>query len=257
MLCVSSVNLPSGDSIGLVTGLLGALSAVVMLLWPRQVAEELFSYPLTAVGFYVAQGWFSVHHFGLVLVLVALALSGALGMGRFPPLCLAVIGMVALTFCELLAMRYADWSSDMANAGLLGTSYGISVTVIGLGMLAAGSCIARGCLAWMAAVDAPGHRDCHIRVGNPRHVRRLCHRAVGDRFLVAAVRRPGMESLCRVTAFHATLNASARHTAGPADDMTPTKQQRPNRAASGVTALTALASGLIGILANVYLVLST
>jgi hypothetical protein len=36
--------------------------------------------------------------------------------------------------------------------------------------------------------------------------------------------------------------------------MTPTKQ-RPIRAASGVTALTALASGLIGILANVYLVL--
>jgi hypothetical protein len=34
--------------------------------------------------------------------------------------------------------------------------------------------------------------------------------------------------------------------------MTPTKQ-RPIRAASGVTALTALASGLIGILGNVYL----
>jgi hypothetical protein len=126
--------------IGLVTGLLGALSAVVMLLWPRQVAEELFSYPFTTVGFYVAQGWFFVHHFGLVLVLVALALSGALGMGRFVRggAWVAVIGMVALTLCELLAMRYADWNSDTANAGLLGTSYGISVTLIGLGMLTAG-----------------------------------------------------------------------------------------------------------------------
>ena len=126
--------------IGVTAGLLGALSAVVMLLWPRQVAEELFSYPFTTVGFYVAQGWFFVHYFGLVLVLVALALSGALGMGRFVRwgAWVAVIGMVALTFCELLAMRYADWHSDTANAGLLGTSYGISVTLIGLGMLTAG-----------------------------------------------------------------------------------------------------------------------
>jgi hypothetical protein len=68
--------------IGLVTGLLGALRAVVMLLWPRQVAEDLVSYPFTTAGFYIAQAWFFVHHFGLVLVLVALALSGAVGNGR-------------------------------------------------------------------------------------------------------------------------------------------------------------------------------
>ena len=50
----------------------------------------------------------------------------------------AVIGMVALAFSEVLAMRYADWHHDTANAGWMGTSYGIAVTVIGLGMLAAG-----------------------------------------------------------------------------------------------------------------------
>jgi hypothetical protein len=33
--------------IGLATGLLGALSALVMLLWPPQVAEQLVSYPFT------------------------------------------------------------------------------------------------------------------------------------------------------------------------------------------------------------------
>jgi hypothetical protein len=126
--------------IGLVTGLLGALSALVMLLWPPQVAGELVSYPFTTVGFYIAQGWFFVHHFGLVLVLAALALSGAVGHGRFVRggAWTAVNGMVSLTFSELLAMRYADWHNDTANAGLMGTAYGISVTVIGLGMLAAG-----------------------------------------------------------------------------------------------------------------------
>jgi hypothetical protein len=71
--------------IGVAAGLLGALSALVMLLWPPQVAEDLVSYPFTTVGFYVAQVWFFVHHFGLVLVLVALALSDAVGVGRRGP----------------------------------------------------------------------------------------------------------------------------------------------------------------------------
>jgi hypothetical protein len=126
--------------IGLATGLLGALSALVMLLWPRQVAEQLVSYPFTTAGFYIAQGWFFIHHFGLLLVLVALALSGAVGKSSFARAgaWAAVIGMVALALSELLAMRYADWPSDTANAGLMGTCYGIAVTVIGFGMLAAG-----------------------------------------------------------------------------------------------------------------------
>jgi hypothetical protein len=126
--------------VGLATGLLGTLSALVMLIWPPQVAEELVSYPFTTAGFYIAQGWFCVHHLGLVLTLVALAMSGAVGKGRLvrAGAWMAVAGMVSLTFSELLAMRYADWSNDMANAGLMGTAYGISVTVIGLGMLAAG-----------------------------------------------------------------------------------------------------------------------
>lgn len=50
--------------VGVVAGVLGALSAVVLLLWPPQVSEELLSYPLTADGFYVAQAWFFVHHLG-------------------------------------------------------------------------------------------------------------------------------------------------------------------------------------------------
>jgi hypothetical protein len=96
--------------IGLATGLLGALSALVLLLWPPQVAEQLVSYPFTTAGFYIAQGWFFIHHFGLVLVLVALALSAALGKSRFARAgaWAAVIGIVALALSELLAMRYAD-----------------------------------------------------------------------------------------------------------------------------------------------------
>jgi len=35
-------------------------------------------------------------------------------------------------------MRYSDWTNDAANAGLLGTSYGVSCTVMGLGAILAG-----------------------------------------------------------------------------------------------------------------------
>ena len=64
-------------------------------------------YPFTTSGFLIAQGWFFAHHVGLVLVLAALAVSGAVGPGRVARggAWIAVIGIVLLTFAELLAMR--------------------------------------------------------------------------------------------------------------------------------------------------------
>jgi hypothetical protein len=124
----------------LVTGILGALSAVVLLVWPPQVDESLLSYPFTETGFLVAQGWFAVHHLGLVAGVVALALSGAVGSGRVARTgaWLLGAGTVMLTGTEVLAMRYSDWTNDAANTGLMGTSYGISCTVMGLGAILAG-----------------------------------------------------------------------------------------------------------------------
>ena len=125
--------------IGLATGVLGALSALVLLFWPPQIAEGPVSYPFTSTGFLIAQAWFFVHHFGLIVALLALAVSGAIGNGRFARggARLAIIGMVLLTCTELLAMRYAEWDNDTANAGLMGTS-GIASTVVGVGMIVAG-----------------------------------------------------------------------------------------------------------------------
>lgn len=135
--------------VSVVAGLLGALSAVVLLAWPPQVSPDVVSYPFTATGFHLAQGWFFVQHLGLLLALVVLAGSGAAGSSRFARAgaWTAVAGMVALSLAELLAMRYADWEDEAANAGLMGTAYGISVTVIGLGMLAAGVGVLRA-RAW-------------------------------------------------------------------------------------------------------------
>lgn len=126
--------------IGLVTGIIGAGAAVVLLLWPRQVSDDLVSYPFTTAGFYVAQVVFFVHHLGLLVLVVAFARSAAFGEGRVARggAWLAVAGTAALAAAELLAMRYATWDFTTANEGLMGAAYGIACNAVGLGMLAAG-----------------------------------------------------------------------------------------------------------------------
>jgi hypothetical protein len=126
--------------IGAGAGVLGALSALVLLAWPPQVPRNLVSYPLTTDGFVVAQTWFFVQHLGLLTLLVALARSPAIGRGLIARggAWLAVAGMTLLAVTELVAMRYATWDDDAAYAGLMGTAYGLSSTVTGAGLCIAG-----------------------------------------------------------------------------------------------------------------------
>lgn len=127
-------------SVGVAAGALGALSAVVLLMWPPQVAPGPVSYPFTSTGFGIAQTWFFVHHFGLIAVLAGLAASGAVGSGRIARIGAwsAVVGAVMLAGAELLAMRYANTEFTLAYAGPMGAAYGIATTLIGVGMIAAG-----------------------------------------------------------------------------------------------------------------------
>jgi hypothetical protein len=127
------------------TGLLGAAGALVLLAWPPAIDPGPVSYPFTTTGFLIAQSWFFVHHVGLVAGVVALAVSGAVGAGRVARAgaWIAVVGTVLLTGCELMAMRYAEWPIESANAGLMGSSYGIACTVIGLGFVLAGGGVLR------------------------------------------------------------------------------------------------------------------
>lgn len=124
----------------LVTGLLGGAMAVLLLAWPTDVDEEMLRYPFSESGFLAMQAVFAVHHLGLVAGALALAASGVVGTGRVPRAgaWLLVAGTVLLTGAELLTMRYAAWTSDEANAGLMGAAYGVSCTMIGLGAIVAG-----------------------------------------------------------------------------------------------------------------------
>jgi hypothetical protein len=145
--------------VGVVSGALGPLLAGVLLAWPEQVPKGPLHYPFTAAGFTFAQVGFFLHHWGLVVPLVALCVSGALGTGRVARFggWLAVAGMLGLTFAELNTIRYAEWDFDKANAGLVGATYGISTNLIGLGLIIAGIAVARagvwtGWRRWMPLV---------------------------------------------------------------------------------------------------------
>jgi hypothetical protein len=126
--------------VGFVTGILGVLSVVPMLAWPAQAPEGMVHYPFTVIGFYVIQTWFFVHHTGLVFLLAAVAMSGATGDGRLARAgaWLAVVGMIGLTGMELFAMKFAKWETQAASEGVMGAGYGITTSLIGLGMIGAG-----------------------------------------------------------------------------------------------------------------------
>jgi hypothetical protein len=132
--------LSRSGKLGFITGVLGALGAVFMLAWPAQSQEGVLHYPFTIAGFRIIQAWFFVHHLGLVTLLVALALSGAVGRSRVARAgaWLGVIGMGMLAGMELFAMQYAEWNTKAANKSTMGAGYGITTSLIGLGMLVAG-----------------------------------------------------------------------------------------------------------------------
>jgi hypothetical protein len=137
---VSPSTLSKCGKIGFVTGVLGVLSVIPMLAWPAESPETVLHYPFTPTGFRVIQTWFFVHHIGLVVLLVGLALSGAMAAGRVARggAWLAVVGMAGLTGMELFAMRFAEWERTAASEGVMGVGYGIVTNLVGLGLLIAG-----------------------------------------------------------------------------------------------------------------------
>jgi hypothetical protein len=126
-------------------GILGAVSAVVLLAAPPAVATDRLSYPFTPAGFSVAQVWFSIHHLGLLAGLYGLRRSGAAGTGRLGSIgsWAAMVGMILLAVAELAAITVADGPAAIAQSGWLGGLYGVSSIVIGGGLILAGVAVLR------------------------------------------------------------------------------------------------------------------
>ncbi len=125
----------------LAAGVLGAASGILLTLWPEQVPDDRWSYPMTAGGFAAIQAWFAVQHVGLLLGQLALGESGVIGTSRFGRAghWLAVLGTVVLTVTEVLAIAAKDWTLD--QGGWLNGLYGFATTAAGVGFVLAGLAI--------------------------------------------------------------------------------------------------------------------
>jgi hypothetical protein len=145
MTALSSNALSRLGLIGVAAGVLGVASAALMLAWPAQAPAGVLHHPFTVTGFATIQTWFFVHHLGLTGLLVGLARSGAVGPGRVARAggVVAVVGMLLLAAMELFAIRFAESTTQAANEGPMGAGYGITTSLVGLGMLAAGAGVLR------------------------------------------------------------------------------------------------------------------
>jgi hypothetical protein len=127
-------------------GTLGAASGIFLAVYPAQVSEDMFSYPLTAGGFTVIQVWFFVQHLGLLAGIAALARAAVMAPGRRGRwgTGLAVSGMALLAVTELIAITARDSTYPGEDTGLLDVFYGASSVAVGVGLILAGIAVRNG-----------------------------------------------------------------------------------------------------------------
>ncbi len=121
-------------------GLLGAASGIYLAVVTPVVSPERFSYPLESAQFAFIQVWFVVQHLGLLVGIIALGATGAAGLGRSPRVgqAAAVVGVALLTMTEGVAILAATAAVPSTLVTVLEVSYGISSTLIGVGLVMVG-----------------------------------------------------------------------------------------------------------------------
>jgi len=127
-------------------GILGAASGIFLVVYPAQVSEDMFSYPLTAGGFTVIQIWFFVQHLGLLAGIAALARAAVMAQGRGARwgTGLAVSGMALLAVTELIAIAARNSIYPGEGTALLDVLYGASSVAVGVGLILAGIAVRNG-----------------------------------------------------------------------------------------------------------------
>ena len=127
-------------------GILGAASGIFLAVYPAQVSEDMFSYPLTASGFTVLQIWFFVQHLGLLAGIAALARAAVMARGRGARwgTGLALSGMALLAVTELIAISARNSTYPGEGTALLDALYGVSSVASGAGLILAGIAVRNG-----------------------------------------------------------------------------------------------------------------
>jgi hypothetical protein len=129
----------------LVGAVIGVISGIVTGFIPPVVSSDWYSYPYTPTGFLLAQLVFMLNHVLLIVGILGLARSGAAGTGLLGRvgLWISVVGMAALTLCEVGAMTLATSPYPSPRTDVLDTSYGVASILIGIGLTLAGVAVAR------------------------------------------------------------------------------------------------------------------
>jgi hypothetical protein len=122
------------------SGLLGAASGIFLAVVEPSVPDTRFSYPLTAGAFIAIQVWFGIQHLGLIAGQVGLWASGAVGRSRtaLAGHLLGLGGMGLLAATEVLATTAAESPYPSSRTDVLDILYGVSSTVIGIGLVIVG-----------------------------------------------------------------------------------------------------------------------
>jgi hypothetical protein len=130
----------------LAAGVLGAASGVFLAVAPAEVGADVYSYPLAAEPFAAIQVFFFLQHLGLALGLLGVWRARALDGGRLgrSGLAAALGGMALLAIVELVAISAAESPYPSPRTDVLDGLYGVSTTLIGIGLVCAGAAALRG-----------------------------------------------------------------------------------------------------------------
>ncbi len=129
----------------LIGGVIGVISALVTAFIPPAVSSDWYSYPYTPTGFLLAQFVFMSNHVLLLVGILGLARSGAAGTGLLGRvgLWISLLGMAALTLCEVGAMTLATSPYPSPGTDFMDMAYGVASILIGVGLTLAGLAVAR------------------------------------------------------------------------------------------------------------------
>lgn len=139
-------------------GLVGAVQAALILLWPPQVTADRFSYPFGELGFGIAQTTFFLQHLPLILGVAALLRLLPVRSSRIARIALsaAAAGLALLAVNELITISAHDVAADSDRAVLVESLYGPPIMLTGIGLVVAASALMRqGLSAWSGAPWLP------------------------------------------------------------------------------------------------------
>jgi hypothetical protein len=136
--------LETWGAIGFWGGIAGALSAMLLIVYPPQVTLEHFSYPFRSMGFTIAQLFFALQHVTMALVVAGL-LSTAAGRSRLARVGLiaAIAGLILMSVLETVVIAAADAVVGDPLYDMMSSLYGIPTILTAMGLVVGGIGILR------------------------------------------------------------------------------------------------------------------